>query len=317
VRVLVTGGLGFLGHAVTVDLLDAGHHVTVLTRGRPDAKPPADADLVEGDIRDRQRMHEIVAAGEFDGVCHLAALTRGRDSFADPLTYYNVNVGGTLNLLMALDAVRGAQPPARFVFASTNIVYGSVHAGALSEAMEPHPESPYAWSKLAAEQLVSAYAATGAIGAITLRPFNIAGAIDGVGDTDTARIIPNVFRAVGGELLHVTLNGDGSIVRDFVHVGDVAAAVGSALLRTKAGACQVYNLGSGVGTQMIEIVHAVELLAGTAINVVNLPPRPEPPTMIADISRAMKGLDWQPSRSSLMQILADAWSTWTGAVARR
>jgi UDP-glucose 4-epimerase len=101
-------------------------------------------------------------------VCHLAALTRGRDSFADSLTYYDVNVGGTLNLLMALDAVRETRPPARFVFASTNVVYGSVHVGALSEDMEPHPESPYAWSKLAAEQFVAAYAATGAIGAITV-----------------------------------------------------------------------------------------------------------------------------------------------------
>ena len=150
-RVLVTGGLGFLGHAVTLDLLAAGHQVTVLTRGTSDRKPPAGADLTTGDICDRQGMAELFQDGDYGGVVHLAALTSGRDSFADPLAYFDVNTGGTLNLLMAIDQLRHERPPVSFVFASTNIVYGSQRTGALSEDLDPHPESPYAASKVAAE----------------------------------------------------------------------------------------------------------------------------------------------------------------------
>lgn len=309
-HILVTGGLGFLGHAVTLDLIDAGHKVTALTRGRPEMNPPVGVDLVHGDIRDRQRMCDLVEENAFDGVVHLAALTRGRDSLTDPLTYFDVNVGGTLNLLLALDAVRSRRPPARFVFASTNIVYGSIHVGALSEDLDPHPESPYAASKVAAEQIVGAYAATGAIGAVTLRCFNIAGAAGGVTDTDQARIIPNVLRTITGELSHVTLNGDGSAVRDFVHVSDVASAIRRSLDLVEPGDNRTYNIGSGTGTGMAEIVRAVETTLARPVTVVNMPPKPEPHTLIADISRARKELGWTP-RLSLQEILTDAWSAWT------
>ncbi|MFB6397973.1 NAD-dependent epimerase/dehydratase family protein [Polymorphospora lycopeni] len=309
-HVLVTGGLGFLGHAVTVDLLAAGHQVTVMTRGRIDAKPPAGAELVTGDIRDRDRVADIVKTGEYDGVVHLAALTSGRDSHADPLTYFDVNTGGTLNLLMALDAARDHRPPASLVFASTNIVYGSRHTGALSEDLDPHPESPYAASKLAAEQLVAAYAATGAIGAVTVRPFNIAGAVDGVGDTDPARIIPNIFRTITGQLPHVTLNGDGSAVRDFVHVADVAEAVRAALSACVPGSHYLFNLGSGVGASMAEVIAAAGDSTGATVAVKRNPPKPEPPHLTADISRARAQLGWSPDRSGLLQILSDAWKAW-------
>jgi UDP-glucose 4-epimerase len=309
-RVLVTGGLGFLGHAVTLDLLAAGHQVTVLTRGRADAKPAAGADLAEGDLRDRDRIREIIVAGRFDAVCHLAAVTRARDSFADPLTYYDVNVGGTLNVLMALDAVRGSMAPPRMVFTSTNIVYGSQHNGALSEELTPHPESPYAASKVAAEQLVAAYAATGAIGAVILRPFNIAGSVDGVTDTDTTRIIPNAFRAASGELPHVTLNGDGSAVRDFVHVLDVAAAVSLSLAADGPGKSAVYNIGSGTGSSMTQVVKTAESVTGRPIPINRLPPKPEPQTLIASIHLAAQELRWRPQRSRLNQIVADVWNAW-------
>lgn len=284
-HVLVTGGLGYLGHAVTHDLLAAGHRVTVLTRGHPDAGRHAGVGLVEGDIRDRARIREIVAAGRFDAVCHLAAVSRGRDSFADPLTYYDVNVVGTLNLLMALDNIRESVPSARFVFASTDKVYGSQHVGALGEDLEPHPESPYAASKVSAEQLVAAYAATGAIGAVTLRCFNIAGAANGRTDTDTARIIPNVFRALTGELPYITLNGDGSAVRDFVHILDVATAVRLSLAAVKAGEHRVYNIGSGTASSMAQVVAAAEAVTGLPVPVRKVPPsgnrRPSRPTTAA------------------------------------
>ncbi|MEV7229685.1 NAD-dependent epimerase/dehydratase family protein [Polymorphospora sp. NPDC051019] len=309
-HVLVTGGLGFLGHAVTVDMLAAGHQVTVLTRGRADATPPAGADLVTGDIRDRDRVADIVKTGEYDGVVHLAALTSGRDSHADPLTYFDVNTGGTLNLLMALDAVRDQRPPASLVFASTNIVYGSHHTGALSEDLDPHPESPYAASKLAAEQLVAAYAATGAIGAVTVRPFNIAGAANGVGDTDPARIIPNIFRAITGQLSHITLNGDGTAIRDFVHVADAAEAIRIAISCCTPGSYHLFNIGSGVGVSMAEIIAMAEQVTGRVVTVERNPPKAEPQQLTADIGRVRAQLEWKPSRSNLSHILADAWGAW-------
>ncbi|MEU8378641.1 NAD-dependent epimerase/dehydratase family protein [Streptosporangium sp. NPDC048865] len=309
-HVLVTGGLGYLGHAVTRDLLAAGHRVTVLTRGGADAGHEAGAGLVEGDVRDRDRIRELVAAGRFDAMCHLAAVSRGRDSFADPLTYYDVNVTGTLNLLMALDAVRGSAPPARFVFASTDKVYGSRYAGALNEDLDLHPESPYATSKAAAERLVTAYAATGAIGAVTLRCFNIAGSAYGRTDTDTARIIPNVFRALTGEAPYVTLNGDGSAVRDFVHILDVAAAVRLSFAAAEAGGHRVYNIGSGVASSMAQVVATAEAVTGLPVAVRKAPPKPEPQVLTADNGRAVKELGWTPERSGLTELITDAWSTW-------
>ena len=309
-RVLVTGGLGFLGHAVTRDLLAAGHQVTVMSRGRTDAKPAPGADLVTGDIRDRARVGEITRTGGYEGVVHLAAVTSGRHSLADPLTYFDVNVGGTLNLLIAIDQLRDECPPVSFVFASTNIAYGSQHAGALSEDRDPHPESPYSAAKVAAEQLVAAYATTGAIGAVTVRPFNIAGAVDGVGDTDTARIIPNIFRAITGQLSHVTLNGDGAAVRDFVHVADVAEGVRLALTACTPGGHQLVNLGSGGGTSMAEVVATAERVTGKTVDVKRMPPKPEPPRLTADITRARTQLGWEPRRSDLSEILTDAWRAW-------
>ena len=294
-RVLVTGGLGLLGRAVTRDLRAAGHDVTVLAR-RPGA------GVMTADLRDRERIREVVAG--FDAVCHLAALTRARDSFADPLSFYDVNVAGTLNLLL------GAAPGTRFVFASTNLVYGSSHTGALHEDLEPRPESPYAASKLAAEQLIAAQAATGAIGAVSLRLFNVAGAVDGVGDTDTARIIPNVFRALTGELPHITLNGDGSVVRDYVHMVDAAAAVREALSACPPGRHRVYNVGSGVGTSVAQIVAAAEAVAGRPVPVERMPPKPEPQSMTGDIGRAVRELGWRPTRSTVDEIVADAWAAW-------
>jgi UDP-glucose 4-epimerase len=310
VRVLVTGGLGFLGRPVTADLLAAGHEVTVLTRGRPGVAPPTGADVVDGDVRDRQRLHEVAAHGRFEAVCHLAGLISGRDSFADPLSYFDVNVGGTLNLLTALDAVRAGRPPVRFVLVSTNIVYGSVHRGPLGEELAPHPESPYAESKLAAERLVAAYAATGVIGAVVLRPFNIAGAVGGVPDTDPGRILPNALRAATGQAPHVTLNGDGSAVRDFVHVADAADAVRLALAAATPGASPVYNVGSGVGSSMADVIRAVEEVAGRPVPVRRAAPRPEPPALVGDVRRAAAELGWRPARSQLRRIVADAWSAW-------
>ncbi|GIG58661.1 UDP-glucose 4-epimerase [Longispora fulva] len=308
-NVLVTGGLGYLGRAVTLDLLAAGHQVAVLSRARTTLTLPGGATLVHGDVRDRGRMREVVAEGRFDAVCHLAALAHGRESFAQPLAYFDVNVGGTLNLLLALEAAKLPTKP-RFVFASTNIVYGSIHSGALTEDMEPHPESPYAESKLAAERLVAAQGATGALAATSLRLFNLAGAVDGVPDTDKTRIIPNALRAASGESDRVTLNGNGSAVRDFVHVLDVATAFRLALEVTKPGQHGLYNIGSGTGSSMAEVVRVTKEVTGVDFTVEEMPPKPEPQLLVGDIKKASAGLNWAPTRSGLRRIVEDAWLAW-------
>lgn len=325
-RTLVTGGAGYLGRPVVAALRAAGHDVTVVCRRPPGVVPPAVAGAspggaaspeatvagaavryAAGDVRDRARMREIVGGGAFDAVCHFAAAVKGRDSFADPLTYYDVNVTGTLNLLMAL---RDAGSAARFVFTSTDKVYGSGRAGVVDETVLLAPESPYATSKASAEQLLAAHARTGAIGAVTLRCFNLAGVAGGIPDDDPDRIIPNAFRAVTGARPHVTLNGDGSAVRDFVHVLDVTDAVLLALDAARPGTSSTYNIGSGVATSMARIVATVAAVTGREVPVVHAPAQPEPQALIADVSLAREELGWRPGRSEITAMLHEAWQAW-------
>ncbi|MGH3645992.1 MAG: NAD-dependent epimerase/dehydratase family protein [Micromonosporaceae bacterium] len=304
-RVLVTGGLGFLGRAVAIELLAHGHEVDLLTRGNRPVPPPDGAKVVEADLLDRDAIRQVVREGQYEGVCHLAALTRVRDSFEQPLTYYDVNVGGTLNLLHAL-AETDPPAPVRLVYTSTNAVYGT-REGRLTEDMEPHPESPYAASKLAAEHLIGYHAAAGALAAVTLRCFNIAGAVDGYGDNDPTRLIPNVLRAAAGKLPHLTVNGDGSAVREYVHVADVASACRLALEKATPGH-DIYNIGTGEGLSINDIIEATERVTGRPVRVMNGPAKSEPHTLVADSSRAQQVLDWRPAKSSVGTIVEDAWS---------
>ncbi len=305
-RVLVTGGLGFVGRAVARDLVSAGHRVDVLSRGRAGVRPPDGADLVAGDVRDRDRIAAIVAGGRYGAICHLAGLIRGRDSVGDPLSYYDVNLGGTINLLSAVRAVGPVgEAPVRFVFASTSIVYGSQRTGALSEDLPPAPENPYGASKVAAEQLIGYHAVTGQISAVTLRCFNVAGAVDGYADTDPTRIIPNVLRAARGDLPHVTLNGDGSAVREFTHVLDVASAFRLAVEATATA--PVYNVGTGRGVSMAEVIATAERVTGRPVPVERLPPKPEPHTLVSDPRRLTADLGWAPVHSDLAEIIGSAW----------
>jgi UDP-glucose 4-epimerase len=282
-----------------------------MTRGHNEVNHhPTGAALVVGDVRDRSRIRDIISSAHYDAVFHLAALAHGRESLTDPLNYFDVNVGGTLNLLMAIEAAPLSQRPTRLAFASTNVVYGSRHVGALSEELEASPENPYAVSKYTAERLVEAYAATGAIGATILRVFNLAGAAGGIGDTDPTRIIPNAFRAITGELPHVTLNGDGSAIRDFVHVLDVATAFRLSVEAAQLGTCRVYNVGSGIGVSMADVIRCAKSVTGSAVPVKEMPAKPEPQALTADISRITRDLGWSAERTSLHEIMADAWTAW-------
>lgn len=300
-RTLVTGALGFLGHAVTRQLASSGHDVVALT-SRPGRLSGVDGvHTAYADIRDVSALRKVVDETPPAAIVHLAALTRVRDSFDAPVDYFDVNVGGTVALL---DALRGHRVPV--VFASTGAIYGPCE-GRISETQPPAPTNPYAASKLAAEQLLTYQAETGAIGTAVLRCFNIAGAVDGIGDSDTTRIIPKALAVAAGRASHVGINGDGSARREFTHVADVATAIIDAINAATPGTAEIYNVGSGTDSTMLDVVQAVENVTGRQVPVEYLPPKPEPTILMADSSRLRHGLNWLP-RHSFNDIIRDAWA---------
>jgi UDP-glucose 4-epimerase len=314
-RVLVTGGLGYVGSVVALRLSEGGHSVGVLTRRRSEdvvsLPVPPGVEVLHCDLRDRERLVKVVTEWAPEGVCHLAGVARIRDSFADPLTYFDINLGGTLNLLHALaEQTRKTGEPARLVFASAGAVYGSVpvEVQPITEDQPPAPDSPYAASKLAAEHLISAQAATGALGAISLRSLVIAGAVGPYGDPDLSRLIPKAVAVAAGEESALVVNGDGSTVREYTHVADVAAAYSLALDRIRPGTYDVANLGSGIGASIREIIEAVEKVTERRLPVERRPARSESPALVLNSARARDRLGWSAEHTDLRALVADSWA---------
>ena len=303
-RILVTGATGFLGHAVTAALSDRGHGVIALSRSGSDL-PAKAGRYIQADVRSRADLIDAVA--DVDAVCHLAALVRVRDSLTNPLDYWHTNVGGTLNVLDAL--ARSATPtaPKRLILSSTGAVYGTPQRQPISEDQPPGPSNPYAVTKLAADLAAAHVAATGVIGAVALRAFNIAGAWAGHTDHDLTRLIPKILAVQAGHAQDLVVNGDGTAVRDFVHVADMADAFARAIDRCQAGHWRVYNIGSGRRTTIGDVIATAEAITGKPVPVRHAPPANEPRVLVADPSRAMTELDWLPKRSALTQIISDAW----------
>jgi UDP-glucose 4-epimerase len=308
VRVLVTGATGFVGRAVVRQLTMTGHSVTGFAR----TSKPCPCELRTGDILDQAALERAVEGA--DAVCHLAALTLVRQSFDEPVRYFRVNVTGTLNLLdaMSVEARRSGRR-LHLVFASTGAVYGAPETQPITEAQEPAPGNPYGASKLAAEAAIGYQAALGGISAVTLRTFNVAGAVDGHGDPDTSRIIPKTLLVAAGQGDHLNVNGDGSAIREYTHVGDLARAFAAALDAADPGGHRIYNVGSGVGVSVREIIAAAERITGRPVPVRWGPSASEPGELRADISRIRTDLGWQPSRSGLETIVADAWQALNGS----
>jgi UDP-glucose 4-epimerase len=305
-RVLVTGAAGYVGRAVVHHLSRAGHEVVGMVRTPPVRPLPRTVHVVTARLEDVESLRSALAGVE--GVCHLAALTRVRDSFDRPTDYFHVNVTGTLNLLDALAAESGRlDGPARLVLASTGAVYGVPDVQPITEDQAPHPLNPYGASKLAAEQAVGWQAATGALGAVTLRAFNVAGAVGGHADPDDTRIIPKALAVAAGQAPRLEVNGDGSAVRDFVHVGDLASAFVMALAACEPGAHRIYNACGGHGVSVRDVISAVERVTGRVVSVHWGPPKPEPAVLLGDNSAIMADLGWSPRESGLDEIVRDAW----------
>ncbi|MGW4241768.1 NAD-dependent epimerase/dehydratase family protein [Nocardia sp. NPDC004722] len=291
-RVLVTGAGGYLGGAVVRALNAAGYRPIAMVRPGGAEVPGAECTLA-ADLLDPRELRQAVVG--VDAVCHLAGLTRARESFDDPLRYFRVNVGGTIALLEAMAAagVTG------LVYSSTCAVYGSPERQPMTEDLPVAPPHPYASSKVAAEAVVEAQARSGALVATVLRLPNLAGG----DDRDPTRLIPRVLAAARTQT-PLGVNGDGSAVRDYLHVDDAAAAFVVAVHRLpEPGGFARYNLGSGRGTSILDVVAAVERVTGLRVPLTHNPPAPEPATLVVDAAKAAAELGWQPKLSELDAII--------------
>jgi UDP-glucose 4-epimerase len=311
--VLVTGGAGYIGSVIAARLLAAGHAVTVfddLSRGHTTAVPPG-AALVVGDIRDGERLAAAMTAAGCDAVVHMAALAEVAESVAFPERYHDVNTEGTRRVAEAALAT-GAT---RLVFSSTAAVYGAPQRVPIGEDATLAPTNPYGDSKLAAERLLgeAAAASGGRLAVVALRYFNAAGA-DGVRGEDhepETHLVPLALAAARDGTPQRVFGDDystpdGTCVRDYVHVSDLAAAHVAALERLPgvSGAC---NLGTGSGSSVREVLRAVEAATGRTLTEETAPRRAgDPPVLVASNERARRMLAWQP-RASLDGIVADAW----------
>ena len=300
-RVLVTGAAGFVGYAVAALLVEQGHEVTGLTRSGVSALPQG-VQRLEGDLRTPETLPRVIA--EVEGVCHLAGLTKVRESRIAPVDYWRTNLGGTLAILDELASAHAG----RVVLASTCTVYGEQAKQPISETAAVAPGNPYATSKLAADQAAGDLAATGAIGAISLRAFNVAGALPGHTDRDTTRLIPQLLAVQQGQAPELVINGDGTAVRDFVHVADMATAFALALGACEPGTWRAYNVGSGHPSTVHDVIATTEIVTGRPVLRRHTTAAHEPAALLADSTRIRSELGWRPRRSSLPEIIADAWT---------
>ncbi|HET9172986.1 MAG TPA: NAD-dependent epimerase/dehydratase family protein [Actinospica sp.] len=302
-KVLVTGAFGFVGTALAERLTAAGHEVLALT-SRTSASSPG---VFVGDVRDPEAMARAVRG--VDGVCHLAALVRVREARERAREYWAVNHGGAVTVAKAAASeARRTGRPVRFVLASTGAVYGQPALQPIPEDLPLRSTNDYGETKRAAEQDVLALAdeVFDAFGAVALRLFNAAGAAGGRGgDPDT--IIPKTLAVARGDLPRLQINGDGSAVRDFVHVRDVARAFELALDHAVPGRRAVFNVGA-TGARVLDVVRTVREVTGLDVPVEHHPSGGEAPMLLADTRRIRADLGWVPEHSDLRTIVADAWA---------
>ncbi len=315
-RVLVTGGAGFIGSVTAASLIDAGHAVTVfddLSSGHRDAVPDG-ARLVVGDVTDREAVTAVVADGGFDACVHFAALIEAGESMLAPERFFRVNTGGSACVLEALLA----HGVGRFVLSSTAAVYGEPGHSPIDESAEPAPTNVYGESKLQVERMLAWHHRIHGLRTASLRYFNAAGATADRGerhDPET-HLIPLVLQVALGRRGHATIFGtdyptpDGTAVRDYIHVADLADAHVRAVeaLKNEHGRLTC-NLGNGRGFSVREVIDAARRVTGHAIPVEEAARRPGDPAMlVAAADRARELLGWRPQHTGLDRIVADAWA---------
>ena len=315
-RILVTGGAGYIGSHTVKWLLAHGHQVTVydnLSLGHR-AAVPAEI-LVEGDLKDVDHLDQVLVGHQIDSVIHFAANSLVGESVTHPAKYYQNNLLNSLNLL---ERVRrhGIQ---RFVFSSTCATYGVPDAVPITEAQTQLPINPYGNTKLAFEKMLSDYAPAYNIGFAALRYFNASGASpDGtIGEDHTpeSHLIPIVLQVALGKRPHVEIFGtdyptpDGTCIRDYIHVDDLASAHLLALEKIVPGTGRFYNVGIGNGYSVREVIQTVEAVTGKKIAVKEGPRRAgDPPSLVAGSDLVRHELGWKPTYTELRPIVESAWN---------
>ena len=310
-KALIVGGAGYIGSVVTRLMAAEGHDVVVLddcSTGHADSVP-AGVELIKTDITDAAT---VLNGAGFDAVLHFAAKSLVGESMQDPSKYWHGNVVTSLRLL---DAMREHGTP-RLVFSSTAATYGEPEQVPIREDAPARPTNPYGASKLAIDNMITSYAVAHGLAGVSLRYFNVAGAHGRFGERHVVEthLIPIVLQVASGDRESMQIYGDdwptpdGTCVRDYIHVDDLAEAHLLALAHAEPGRHAVYNLGSGTGFSVREVVEACRAVTGHPIPTVVAPRRSGDPAVLVASSEAAAGaLGWRPTRTDLATIVGDAW----------
>jgi len=313
-RVLVTGGAGYIGSIVTAELVRAGHQVTVydsLVRGHREAVHP-NAAFVRGDTGDKTALARTLAEDGFDAVMHFAAFIEAGESMQKPELYFENNTANALSLLTTM-LERGVN---RFVFSSTAAVYGDPEYTPIDEDHPLNPVNAYGASKLMVERMLAWFNQVHGLGYAALRYFNAAGAVPPLGEDHQpeTHLIPIILEVALGQRDHLELYGndyptpDGTCIRDYIHVSDLASAHVLALEVLQPGEQRIYNLGNGRGFSNREVLETARRVTGRPIPAVEAPRRPgDPAVLIASSDRIQQELGWSPQHPDLEDIIGSAW----------
>lgn len=313
-KILVTGGAGYIGAAAGRVLLDLGHDVTVLDnlcRGHQSAVPKR-ARFVAGDVGDRELIDKIFRETQFDAVMHFAALAEVGESMRVPELYFRNNTAGTLGLLET--CVRHRVP--RFVFSSTAAVFGQPQTPLIDESAPKNPINPYGESKLQTERMLEWFQKIHGLRYAVLRYFNAAGAWKDQGEhhDPESHLIPLVLQVALGRRESVSIYGtdyptpDGTCVRDYIHVYDLAMAHVLAMEALESKESVAFNLGNAKGFSVREVIEVARRVTGHAISATETPRRPgDPPVLVASSEKIQQELGWKPRFASLESIVQSAW----------
>jgi UDP-glucose 4-epimerase len=313
-RILVTGGAGYIGSVVASELLRSGHEVLVydnLSHGHREVVPPQ-VKLVVGEIADRRALDGVFGGQHIDAVMHFAALIEAGESMQVPERYFLNNTAGTLSLLDAMVA-HGVE---RFVFSSTAAVYGEPECVPIVETASLKPTNVYGESKLLIERVLEWLHRTRGLRYASLRYFNAAGACGQLGEAHhpESHLIPLILRVALGQRESISIFGsdyptdDGTCIRDYIHVADLANAHVLALGALDSAGQLIYNLGNGRGFSVRAVIEVARRITGHAIPAVETPRRPgDPAILVASSEKIRRELHWQPRFPDLETIVATAW----------
>jgi UDP-glucose 4-epimerase len=311
-NVFVTGGAGYIGSVCVEELLNAGHTVTVfdnLTEGHRSAVDTR-AAFIQGDFNDRDLIHSTLQSIHPDAVIHFAAHALVGESMTNPSKYFRNNVGGGLNLIDAAVAA-GVR---KFVFSSTCATFGPPDRVPMDETLPQRPINPYGESKLMFEKILLWYRQLHGLDFVAFRYFNAAGASAQFGEHHRieTHLIPNVLQVALGQKTHCEIYGtdyptpDGTCIRDYIHIADLAQAHILALQPDKTG---FYNLGNGEGFSVRQVIDVCSKISGKPIPTVEKPRRPgDPPRLVASATRALTDLGWKPRYPRIEDIVSTAWN---------